>query len=433
MNKPIVVMIILILIFAGCSTKSNDKANESINEHKLNIEAVEKENSELADKVQITHTNIVDKSKVKVGDRIAGLTVKSLEIRNSSLSDIIFSGRITVTGEYTKEVVDGSEAYIFVTDSKSAKKLPQLKDLANENSSFIIRNMDMANPAFKGSSKGNAAIVIDEFSIGEREISASAKIIEAIEVNPQKQNSGDKNSADLKNAFEGEWIVVEKVGSQNITAWDENDAKKYLGTILKVQKPTYITKDSAAYFEGYKMVPGDLKITEKEIQIIEESGGDDVFIIKDKDTLLAEKNGVFFKLKRKSSDNSKAGIRSSRFGFFIPVPANWTDRYTVEEADTGINVYFNPQKPAENQGVLFYINKKGTVEEGFLDNVKYFDFNGMTFVIGQPTDVSFDTEHPEFNIYCSMSREVTDIVQSLKPYYKEDIGNNEHSSEKDHE
>lgn len=115
------------------------------------------------------------KDSIKIGQRIAGLTVKSIDRSPTSIEDVTFSGEVVLNGTY--EWYD-TEYYIgcsFDLDENSIKKLPFMEGLG-EVDSIRINNIDLAEKLLTQKS-GQAKIVIKNYSIGEREIIASADLV----------------------------------------------------------------------------------------------------------------------------------------------------------------------------------------------------------------------------------------------------------------
>jgi hypothetical protein len=124
--------------------------------------------------------NIIDKSLIKVGDIVCGLTVESIDIKNGYVNDITFNGEIELSGDY-EWVADGGEGgrFILTVDSASLDKMPLLKDLNNLHT-IAISNTDYAKKYFTSES-GSVSLILSNYSIGERQIVISADLSKVIE------------------------------------------------------------------------------------------------------------------------------------------------------------------------------------------------------------------------------------------------------------
>lgn len=112
--------------------------------------------------------------------------------------------------------------------------------------------------------------------------------------------------------------------------------------------------------------------------------------------------------------------KNDKLGFSINFPSSWKGKYTINESDAGIRVYFKPSgNNSVGSGFLFGILKKSNnLDENTFDTVsskiRYFTAKGITYVVGGPTDVNFDENDPEFNVFHKMSKESATVVETLK-------------------
>jgi len=112
--------------------------------------------------------------------------------------------------------------------------------------------------------------------------------------------------------------------------------------------------------------------------------------------------------------------KNDKLGFSINFPDSWKGKYTVKENDDGIRVFFKPiNKNALGGGFLFGILKRSdNLDESTFDTVsrktRYFNAKGIAYVVGGPTDVNFDDNDPEFNVFLKMSKESGKVVETLK-------------------
>jgi hypothetical protein len=138
---------------------------------------------------KIDQANIFDKNMVKVGDKIAGLTVKTIKLVDGKyLDDITFSGEIELLGvcEWVDDTGVGPPAFMFSVDEAFMDKLPYEKNLGVGRHMLIV-NTDYAEKLLPKKQDGvKARITIDNFSMGERQIPCSAHLVKVIEVLPQQ-------------------------------------------------------------------------------------------------------------------------------------------------------------------------------------------------------------------------------------------------------
>lgn len=121
---------------------------------------------------------LIDKDTVHIGQKIGSLTVKSIEGTPDSMNDITFTGEITVKCVY--ELYDTGYGYgcVITLDQDSRKIIPVFEDFANEKN-IRINNVEAVQKLLTKES-GEAEIVIDNYSIGEREIMISANLVRVI-------------------------------------------------------------------------------------------------------------------------------------------------------------------------------------------------------------------------------------------------------------
>lgn len=109
--------------------------------------------------------------------------------------------------------------------------------------------------------------------------------------------------------------------------------------------------------------------------------------------------------------------KNEKLGFSITFPDSWKGKYTIEEKDNGIWVYFKPKVEAQYKTVLFEVRKNNTDLADQLDTVsykmRYFKAKGITYIIGGPTD-TLDSDHPELQTYLQMNKEKGKVVETLK-------------------
>lgn len=125
---------------------------------------------------QALRQNVVDKNRVKIGDVVAGLKVIALDRRNNSLLDATFAGEVELEGtsEWLENTGDGP-GYIFTVQMPEAAKLPAL---GLEKETRLI-GLQVASPisTLLPQAKSRVRLVIDRFSLGERQIAAQATVV----------------------------------------------------------------------------------------------------------------------------------------------------------------------------------------------------------------------------------------------------------------
>ena len=125
---------------------------------------------------QSLRSNVIDPERIKAGDRIAGLTVASLEKTGKSIKDVSFFGEMELTGtvKWVENTGDGA-GYLFTVTAPESSKLPAI---GRERETRIIAVDIKAAELFKlPPEKTKVRIVIDALSLGERQIGARAKVI----------------------------------------------------------------------------------------------------------------------------------------------------------------------------------------------------------------------------------------------------------------
>jgi hypothetical protein len=103
-------------------------------------------------------------------------------------------------------------------------------------------------------------------------------------------------------------------------------------------------------------------------------------------------------------------------GLAFTIPKSWDRKYKIVANQFEINVYFVPKKKTnpETSGFLFGIMKRSMdIYEGMLDTVgkRYIKAKGVVYVIGGPTDVSYDGE--EFADFLKISNGVRGVVATI--------------------
>ena len=132
--------------------------------------------------IVVSADNVIDKTMVKVGDVYAGLTVEAVDRRNGSLTDARFTGEKELVGvsEWVENMGDGA-GYIFLVDDFYADSLPKLKGFETKNS--LTLTLDVNSPSLP-KEKSHVKIIVDNYSIGERQIMTKARLVAIVSMEP---------------------------------------------------------------------------------------------------------------------------------------------------------------------------------------------------------------------------------------------------------
>lgn len=461
--KKILLILTALLVLSSCRA---DKADGTVGQPQNNnsIEVVSNQPvMEQTNSVQPTvqENNIVYKAKVKIGDKIAGLTVKSLDMSDGYLNDITFSGEVIVEGEYewTDDTGDG-EGYVFTLDNDSIKKLPTLEG-TEDIDYFILINDDYVEKSLN-SIKGKAKIVIDEYSLGERQIPTGAKLVRVAENIPAEVKVPTIKDTDLSAAYSNtkynfgisypkDWIISEEPpAGDGVMLYSDsiNDIRVYGGYSLgfeeelienarksnaevsdlinnKGQKGTLIVENKANQVFFHYLIIGN----EMQCQFYAFISKD--FYISNRDLLTDMAKSLELYEWETAANNPQQGssktegelYQNGKLGFSLVIPESWNGKYIIEEEDDGIFVRFKPAEPVEEEytGLLFAILERSLINgsEDHFDTVgepRIFEAKGITYITGGPTDVSFPIEHKEFDDFAKMSGEVRAVVGTIKVF-----------------
>jgi hypothetical protein len=122
-----------------------------------------------------TPANKFDVTKAKVGDKVAGMTIKTIEPYDKTKGNlsgdnakVTFTGEATVTGNYAYDSETGlslkDPVCIHTLDASSADKIPMLSTDTDNYTAFCFSNQETAKPKFAPvGSKGVATVVIKNF------------------------------------------------------------------------------------------------------------------------------------------------------------------------------------------------------------------------------------------------------------------------------
>jgi hypothetical protein len=135
-----------------------------------------------ATEIAIVPDNVIDKTRVKVGDVYAGLTVTKVELRSGSLRDVLLAGEKELTGvsEWSKNSGDGA-GYVFLVDESEADTVPVLKGY-EQKTAFILTLPENSPELPK--EKVRVRIRVKNFSLGERQVMARAQLVKVIATEP---------------------------------------------------------------------------------------------------------------------------------------------------------------------------------------------------------------------------------------------------------
>lgn len=131
---------------------------------------------------QALRQNVIDKNRLKIGDVVAGLKVIELERRNNSLLDATFAGEVVLEGttEWLENTGDGP-GYVLTVQMPEAAKLPAL-GLEKETRLIGLQVAPQLSTLLP-QAKSRVRLVIDRFSIGERQIAARATVVQVALLN----------------------------------------------------------------------------------------------------------------------------------------------------------------------------------------------------------------------------------------------------------
>jgi len=128
---------------------------------------------------------VIDKVKVKVGDRIGTFTVKSIQRTEGYLLDVTLEGELEVSGKYHYSDFTGDgDGWIFVIDADATNRLPYLSGEGPEQIRMYVLSNSPKAQTLLGKGPGTAVVVLDELSLGERQIDRRARLVRAIKVTP---------------------------------------------------------------------------------------------------------------------------------------------------------------------------------------------------------------------------------------------------------
>lgn len=172
---------------------SNISFNHSsaiVQEQRLNVDTATGSHEGSSGEEHTRKIDIVEPGKVKVGDKIAGVTVQSVEmfVSGKYISSITFAGEIELVGTF-QWVDERVPSYMFTVDKIDMYKLPKVKYITDQREQIrmLIINTAYAENFLPKDRKGiKAKVVIDNFYSGMTEIRCSADLIKVIEVYPQK-------------------------------------------------------------------------------------------------------------------------------------------------------------------------------------------------------------------------------------------------------
>jgi hypothetical protein len=109
---------------------------------------------------------------------------------------------------------------------------------------------------------------------------------------------------------------------------------------------------------------------------------------------------------------------SAMLGIMFTLPDSWTGKYHVDEGDGYLTVYFVPEEPIDEtkgDGMLFtVIVKEAEDDGGFFDNEREIGINGVKYLCGTSTDVSYLEDQPEYETYEAMMRDLPAVFDSIR-------------------
>jgi hypothetical protein len=105
-------------------------------------------------------------------------------------------------------------------------------------------------------------------------------------------------------------------------------------------------------------------------------------------------------------------------GIRFTLPESWIGKCRIVERADFVSFFFNPQVPFNanmGDGYLFSILKKTSDSDAdFMDSVLEFEVNGVTYISGTSTDVSYSADQPEYDTYLAMCADRQEILDSVR-------------------
>ncbi|SFB37966.1 hypothetical protein [Clostridium frigidicarnis] len=125
--------------------------------------------------------------------------------------------------------------------------------------------------------------------------------------------------------------------------------------------------------------------------------------------------------KSNISANSNPEVYVSKnLGISMEAPSNWKNSYSICEENDCIVVSFksNGVKPSNKmEGFLLTIIKNPKKNNGNMLGVignKYITINGVPFLVGGPTGITLNEDHPGYNKYLKMLKETGKVASTIK-------------------
>lgn len=163
------------------------------------------------------------------------------------------------------------------------------------------------------------------------------------------------------------------------------------------------SKDVAA--EADKKTNTETEKTDDEKFEAEKKAAEEKAAADKKTAALAEKQTLMYK--------------NEKLGFSIMLFDGWKDKYTVTETPTFVSFNFKPstglQNKATGYGRIFSIEINANKNTA-VDNPTWVKANGKEYLIGMPTDVTYEPNDPEFETFKKMSIQVEKIKTTFKEY-----------------
>lgn len=109
---------------------------------------------------------------------------------------------------------------------------------------------------------------------------------------------------------------------------------------------------------------------------------------------------------------------SATLGIMFSMPESWSGKFRVDEGEGYLGVYFFPEEPIDEtmgEGKLFTIIVKESEDDaGFFDNEREIEINGIKYLCGMPTDVSYSENQPEYETYTAMMKDVPSVLETIR-------------------
>lgn len=140
-------------------------------------------------------------------------------------------------------------------------------------------------------------------------------------------------------------------------------------------------------------------------------------------SMTSEISDIFKTLVTDKTNPVPNGIlyNNEKSGYSFVLPSSWKDKYRIDPTDAGIYIDFkqaNPGNIVDLTIALFAIVEESSEEAKRLNPIpnckESFVANGITYKIGVPTYVTYESSQSDYDVYETMKTQVPDIIKTLK-------------------